>query len=201
MKQPICEMCGQDENWKAGKISLILDHINGNNRDNRIENLRIVCPNCDSTLPTYKGKTKHTNVDKNLYSTLYKNTQDYSSKHDIVIEDQKNKINKLLNERKNIIEISKKMDWGKSKTSNFIKHYFPQYYNFDKNKENCRDENFIKDKKQLIQSNIQYIEFNKKGWRIRLAQLLNTTPQHAGKFVKKHFFHIWEDCFKHTDRK
>ena len=39
------------------------------------------------------------------------------------------------------------MDWGKSKTSNFIKHYFPQYYNFDKNKENYRDENFIKDKK------------------------------------------------------
>lgn len=58
LKQPICELCNQDENWKTGKISMILDHINGDNRDNRIENLRIVCPNCDATLSTYKGKNK-----------------------------------------------------------------------------------------------------------------------------------------------
>lgn len=59
LKQPICELCNQDENWNGMKISLILDHINGNNRDNKIENLRIVCPNCDAGLPTYKGKNNH----------------------------------------------------------------------------------------------------------------------------------------------
>jgi hypothetical protein len=37
-------------------MSLILDHINGINTDNRIENLRIVCPNCNATLPTHGGK-------------------------------------------------------------------------------------------------------------------------------------------------
>lgn len=53
LKERICEKCGQDENWKGIKISLILDHINGINDDNRLENLRIVCPNCNAGLDTH----------------------------------------------------------------------------------------------------------------------------------------------------
>lgn len=54
-----CELCGQDENWNDNHMSLILDHINGVNNDNRIENLRIVCPNCNATLDTHcKGNNK-----------------------------------------------------------------------------------------------------------------------------------------------
>lgn len=60
LKTPICEMCGQDENWHGKKISLILDHINGVHNDNRIENLRIVCPNCNATLETHCGKNSNT---------------------------------------------------------------------------------------------------------------------------------------------
>ena len=51
-----CCMCGQGENWNGMKISLILDHINGVNNDNRLENLRIVCPNCNAGLDTFAGK-------------------------------------------------------------------------------------------------------------------------------------------------
>ena len=49
-------MCGQGPIWMNKKMSLRLDHINGINDDNRIENLRIVCPNCDATLDTFSGK-------------------------------------------------------------------------------------------------------------------------------------------------
>lgn len=56
-----CIKCGQDENWNGKKITLILDHINGINNDNRIENLRFVCPNCNSQLSTHCRK-KHTSV-------------------------------------------------------------------------------------------------------------------------------------------
>jgi hypothetical protein len=56
IKERKCEMCGQGELWMGKKISLILDHINGCNTDNRIGNLRIVCPNCNASLPTHGGK-------------------------------------------------------------------------------------------------------------------------------------------------
>jgi len=61
LKERCCELCGQDEEWNGKKMSLILDHINGINYDNRIENLRIVCPNCNATLDTNcsKNKTKY----------------------------------------------------------------------------------------------------------------------------------------------
>ena len=51
-----CEICGQDEQWQGNWMSLILDHINGDARDNRLENLRVVCPNCTSTLDTHCGR-------------------------------------------------------------------------------------------------------------------------------------------------
>lgn len=53
LKERKCELCGQDEIWNGKRMSLILDHINGVNNDNRLENLRIVCPNCNATLETH----------------------------------------------------------------------------------------------------------------------------------------------------
>jgi Zn finger protein HypA/HybF involved in hydrogenase expression len=42
--------------WNNNPITLELDHINGNNQDHRLENLRLLCPNCHSQTPTYKNK-------------------------------------------------------------------------------------------------------------------------------------------------
>jgi hypothetical protein len=56
LKERRCEMCGQGENWHGRLMSLVLDHINGVPDDNRLENLRIVCPNCAATLETHCGR-------------------------------------------------------------------------------------------------------------------------------------------------
>ena len=53
-----CDKCGCDGNWQDGQISLELDHINGINNDNRIENLHYLCPNCHALTITYRGKNK-----------------------------------------------------------------------------------------------------------------------------------------------
>ena len=55
----ICSLCGQEPFWKGKPLTLRLDHINGCNKDNRLENLRWVCPNCDSQLDTYNGRNKN----------------------------------------------------------------------------------------------------------------------------------------------
>jgi hypothetical protein len=58
LKQPVCELCGQDEQWKGRVMSLILDHVNGVSDDHRLTNLRIVCPNCAATLDTHCARKR-----------------------------------------------------------------------------------------------------------------------------------------------
>jgi len=53
LKARCCELCGLGEEWRGSSLSLVLDHVNGVADDNRLENLRIVCPNCNATLPTH----------------------------------------------------------------------------------------------------------------------------------------------------
>lgn len=54
-----CTICGNKGEWNGKPLTLTLDHINGDNSDNRLKNLRFVCPNCDSQQDTYAGKNKN----------------------------------------------------------------------------------------------------------------------------------------------
>jgi len=55
--EPRCLSCGLTE-WLAQPIPLELDHINGDRFDHRLENLRLLCPNCHALTATYRGKNK-----------------------------------------------------------------------------------------------------------------------------------------------
>lgn len=56
LKKMCCELCCWAKKSIDGRIPLELDHINGDRRDNRLENIRILCPNCHSLQPTHRGR-------------------------------------------------------------------------------------------------------------------------------------------------
>lgn len=56
LKTAQCELCDQGDVWRGRPMSLVLDHINGVRDDHRLENLRMVCPNCAATLDTHCGR-------------------------------------------------------------------------------------------------------------------------------------------------
>ncbi len=58
LKQPQCELCGWNQMSADGRIPVELDHINAVHSDNRLENLRILCPNCHSLQLTHRGRNK-----------------------------------------------------------------------------------------------------------------------------------------------
>ncbi len=55
VKEARCEGCGM-ESWQGHPIPLELDHINGDRYDNRLENLRVLCPNCHALTANYRAR-------------------------------------------------------------------------------------------------------------------------------------------------
>jgi transposase len=55
VKESRCEVCGIAE-WQGEPLSMALHHVNGDGRDNRLENLQLLCPNCHSQTENFSGR-------------------------------------------------------------------------------------------------------------------------------------------------
>ena len=53
-----CSECGLKDKWQGKDITLELDHIDGDNYNNELKNLRILCPNCHSQTPNFRGRNQ-----------------------------------------------------------------------------------------------------------------------------------------------
>lgn len=106
-----CYTCGVEE-WNGKDISLQIEHKNGNNRDHRLENLELLCPNCHSQTKTYAGrnigKIKHSIIEgvclhcSKRYEKSYI-SQDFcsvqcSGAHSRTFEITKNELENMLKE-------------------------------------------------------------------------------------------------------
>jgi DNA-binding transcriptional ArsR family regulator len=57
LKHEACERCGIDE-WRGRPLTIALHHVNGDPNDNRLENIRFLCPNCHSQTENYGGRNR-----------------------------------------------------------------------------------------------------------------------------------------------
>ena len=58
----VCAICDSLPVWRGESLVLILDHENGDPSDHRLGNLRFVCPNCESQLPTHGSRNRKRRV-------------------------------------------------------------------------------------------------------------------------------------------
>jgi len=52
----VCKWCGINPHWRGLPMTLVLDHVNGDTKDNCLKNLRFLCPNCNSQTPTFSRR-------------------------------------------------------------------------------------------------------------------------------------------------
>ena len=108
-----CDICHQLPIWNGKKLTLILDHINGDHRDNRLENLRFVCPNCNSQLETTCCSHKNTEAIKYYCVDCGKKVSSGKTRcveHALLHKELQKKRKKELNavfQDKNVVEIEK----------------------------------------------------------------------------------------------
>lgn len=57
-QEGVCAICGIPDRWHGMPLAFVLDHVDGNATNNLRSNLGLVCPNCDSQLPTYKSRNR-----------------------------------------------------------------------------------------------------------------------------------------------
>lgn len=76
----MCQWCELKDSYNGKPLTLQLDHINGINNDNRLENLRFLCPNCHSQTETYNGRNKGNNYKytKRCHKCRYRKVSQYS---------------------------------------------------------------------------------------------------------------------------
>ena len=123
-----CAICGLEPFWNGKELTLTLDHVNGKNHDNRLENLRWVCPNCDRQLPTFGAK----NPNKKTAYTIKEKEQIKSEKNTSTMRPSKDILEKVLkNNKGNFSAVGRQFKVSDNSVRKWCKFYDMPYHSKD----------------------------------------------------------------------
>lgn len=157
-----CYICSNEGEWKGQPLVLQLDHVNGDNKDHRLVNLRFLCPNCHSQTETFCGRN-----DKN-YSVNNKKVSD----------------EKLLSAMRVSTTVREALfTVGLSGATNYQRVYrLCKLHNITHLKTNAVK---VLERKEILRNS--GIDFTKHGALVKAAPLIGLTPQALGRWIFKNY--------------
>ena len=187
IREDKCEICGQLPFWKGKKLTLQIDHKDGDHRNNHIDNLSIICPNCHSQTSTFCSSNK----------TQFK----YSSLKNLPDEDIHEACANSKSQSEAMIKLNLNVNNYNQRTllKNFMKTY---NYIFDKPEKTIIIIKKAKEYKKAFDLEIlkklqnSGIDFSKFGWVQKAAPIIGVTPQAVSRWLKSRFSDFYfEKCF------
>jgi len=183
-----CNNC-KLSHWLNVLITFELDHIDGNNRNNKIENVRLLCPNCHSLTDNWRGKNINTGKIKVTDEELINLISISKNIHEVLLKSglapkggNYNRIKKIIFKHK-LEFIFIERPTNKYGTSN-------DYFNAIKN------QNDVKSKEKLNKLlNSKNINFNKLGWVNQAAKILEISPNKVNMWMKRFAPEFYKTCF------
>lgn len=161
-----CEICNI-EDWNGSPITFELDHANGIRDDNRLENLRFLCPNCHSQTDTFRNRNCNKTRIRNGMPLNVSSVNGRRGMDDESIKKYFEKIN-----QESLIEKTPKEIIKKEKRNRIIKG---------------RTYQEIDDTQRLRLDALRNsdIDFKKHGWTVKVAELLSMPSQKVRKWMMK----------------
>ena len=182
-----CNKCGISE-WNGKKITLEIEHKDGDHWNNKKENLELLCPNCHSQTLNFRKKNFKQPLEKKKFWT----------EQDILIElTLCNNINQVLT------NLNLSNSGGNYKTVHKVikKYKLENFYEIPLPK--TKEKKYIRSLSEILNERIEFlktstIDFSSKGWGVKLGKEWNLTPYASMSWIKKNLPSFYEKCWKHN---
>jgi predicted RNA-binding Zn-ribbon protein involved in translation (DUF1610 family) len=184
-----CDQC-EINTWNNIKLSLEIDHVDGDKWNNKKENLRLLCPNCHSVTHNYRSKKYKQN--KEFYSdeVLINRLKEGGTINSILVDLG---LSNSGGNYKRIYQICKKYQIQEPK-KHTIKIKTLNEINNEKISQKIKE---LQLKINLITTS--NINFDKRGWVLEVSKLLNIKPQSVKQWMVREIPEFHKNCYHHAD--